>query len=768
MKKLTFCTVFALGLTACSLQDVTQGNLNVIPLPQEVVTQPGTSPFKITSSTVVVYPDGNEKMQRNAHFLASYIKEATGTEVQLSTNGSKQAILLELDNSITAPEGYELSIESDKVILKAATEAGIFYGIQTIYKALPITNGQGTAALPAGSVKDYPRFGYRGFMLDVCRHFFSVDYIKEVIDMLALHNINYFHWHLTEDQGWRIEIKKYPKLTEVGSVRKGTIVAPGASEIDNVPVKGFYTQEDAKEIVRYAAERYITVVPEIDMPGHMLAALAAYPELGCTGGPYEVATRFGVFDDVLCGGNEKTLQFAKDVINEIMDIFPSQYIHIGGDECPKVLWKKCPKCQAKIRQLGIKDTDKHSKENQLQAYFMGEVEKGITARGRKVMGWDEILDGNPTKTSTVMAWTSHKASVRSAQLGHQTVVCPISHLYFSNPGYNKLKGVNSVARVYNFEPVSDKLTPEEQKHIMGAQACIWTEWTKDTVKVEWQLMPRIAALCELQWSNPQAKDLDNFLGRLRHQLDLYTLNGYHYRQDINDVVLDINPSATVGNSSVTLTTFDNAPTYYTTDGTEPTAASQLYKGPFDISGNVTIKARAIRNGESSAVSEETLRYNLATMKPIELHSAPEESYTFKGANVLIDGLYGQDGTYRSGRYLGFYGKDLEATIDLQKEQEISSVFISTLLVPGDYILGLKGIEVMVSTDGKDFKQIAKSTVEELKKGSANNVPKTERVNFNKTKARYVHVIGRATKQLPSWHRGAGKKAYLFVDEIGIE
>ena len=302
------------------------------------------------------------------------------------------------------------------------------------------------------------------------------------------------------------------------------------------------------------------------MPGHMLAALASYPELGCTGGPYETATKFGIFNEVLCGGNEETLQFAKDVINEIMDIFPSPYIHIGGDECPKVEWKKCPKCQAKIKELGLKDTPEHSKENQLQAYFMGEVEKEILKRGRKMLAWDEILDGDPAKSTTVMAWTGVKASVRSAQSGFQTIVCPISHLYFSNPGYNRLTGVTSVARVYNFEPVNEALTPEEKDRIIGVQGCIWTEWTKDSTKMEWQMMPRIAALSELQWSRPE-KDLDGFLKRLRHQLDLYTLNGYHYKEDIEDVTMDINPAGDAGKAVVTLSTFDNAPVYYTTDGT---------------------------------------------------------------------------------------------------------------------------------------------------------------------------------------------------------
>ncbi len=611
MKNTTF-TKFAaafllLGsLTAYSSPEPTQGDWHVIPLPKEISETVGQRPFIINEPTTICFPKGNEKMERTAHFLASYIKEVTGTQVQVATQATQNCIRLLIDNNIPQKEGYQLDINSDEIILRGATEAGVFYGIQTIHKALPVTEGKASVSLPAGSIKDYPHFGYRGFMVDVCRHFFSVDYIKEIIDMLALHNINYFHWHLSEDQGWRIEIKKYPKLTEIGSYRKETIIKAGEEERDGIPVSGFYTQEEAKEIVRYAAERFITVIPEIDMPGHMMAALASYPELGCTGGPYEIPTCFGVFDEVLCAGNEKTLQFAKDVLNEIMDIFPSEYIHIGGDECPKIRWEKCPKCQAKIRELHLKTTPKHTKENQLQAYFMGEVEKVITSRGRKMMGWDEILEGNPTKSSTVMAWTSPEATSRSAKLQHKTITCPISHLYFSNPRWNELRGLNSIARVYNYTPVPQGLSEADQKNIIGVQGCIWTEWTKDSVKMEWQMMPRIAALCELQWTDPSQKDLDAFTQRLQHQLDLYTAHEYNYKQDIYEASIHFNPVEESQHATVSLTTFDKVPIFYTTDGTTPTTASPCYKKPFKVSDGTQVKAIAIRNNQlPSPVSEAT-------------------------------------------------------------------------------------------------------------------------------------------------------------------
>ena len=585
----------AFGLVSCSQKDITVGDLNVIPAPYEVVEVEDGSSFVIGSSTRICYPEGNEKMKRNAEFLASYIRNISNIEVELTNKADKNTIVLGLDENISDNEGYELNVTPDQITLNGKTEAGVFYGIQTLHKAMPVIDGKSLAAIPCGTVKDHPRFEYRGFMVDVGRHFFSTDYLKEIIDMLALHNINYFHWHLTEDQGWRIEIKKYPQLTEIGSKRKCTIKDWETKEYDNVPVSGYYTQEEAKEIVRYAADRYITVIPEVDMPGHMLAALASYPELGCTGGPYEVTTTFGVFRDVLCGGNEKTLQFAKDVINEIMDIFPSPYIHIGGDECPKYHWKTCAKCQKKIKELGLKDTPKHTKENQLQAWFMGEVEKEIQKRGREMMAWDEILEGNPAKSTTVMAWTSPKARVKSIENGHRTIACPITNLYFSNPGYNKLRGVSSVERVYKFEPVPEDATPEQKQNIIGAQGCIWTEWTKDSVKMEWQMMPRIAALAEIQWSEPQNKDFDSFLNRLKHQIDIYEAYGYNYKQDIYDVNIKVEKGED-GKSKVSMITYDGAPVYYTTDGTEPNVQSNSYNGEFVLDGECTIKAKAIREG----------------------------------------------------------------------------------------------------------------------------------------------------------------------------
>ena len=527
--------LFAVVLfTACRPAATVKGNLDVIPQPQEIVLARDTTPFIIDRSTTIVYPATNEKMHRTADFLATFIKEMTGTEVRVSDKEkSSNAIILAVDSTMGHPEGYKLQITPEKVLLTGGSEAGVFYGIQTIHKALPILkDGKVAAALPAGTVTDFPRFRYRGFMIDVGRHFFPVSYLKQMIDLMALHNINYFHWHLTEDQGWRIEIKKYPKLTEIGSKRDSTIIDWETKKFDGKPHSGFYTQDEAREIVRYAADRFITVVPEIDLPGHTTAALASYPELGCTGGPYKVLCSFGVFPDVLCAGNDQTLQFTKDVLDEIMDIFPSVYIHIGGDECPKSRWEKCPKCQAKIKELGIKALPKHSKENQLQTYFMSELEKEINAHGRRMLGWDEVLEGGLTPNSTIMSWRGIQGGIEAARQHHDVIMTPIQRLYFSNPRINKMTGFEWMNRVYNFEPVPAELTDAEKKFVIGTQGCIWTEWTADSTKMEWQILPRMAALSEIQWTLPEHKNFERFMERLPEMLKIYSSLDYGYREDV--------------------------------------------------------------------------------------------------------------------------------------------------------------------------------------------------------------------------------------------
>ena len=567
-------------MTACSNQPTTVANYEVVPMPLEINTTQQAS-FLLKSGVTVYYPAGNEKMQRNAEFLASYVKAQTGIELQVQAGeGGKGGIVLQLGLANDNPEAYQLKVDASQVVISSPSEAGVFYGIQTLRKAVDVAEGS-NVELPAVEIKDQPRFGYRGMMLDVGRHFFSMDEIKTYIDMMALHNINRFHWHLSEDQGWRIEIKKYPKLTEIGSMRKETVIGHNSGKYDGKPYGGFYTQEQAKEIVAYAAERYITVIPEIDLPGHMQAALASYPELGCTGGPYEVWTQWGVSDNVLCAGNDQTIQFIKDVLAEIVEIFPSEYIHVGGDECPKDKWKTCPKCQARIKALGLKSDNKHTKEERLQSYVIHEAEEFLNSKGRKMIGWDETLEGGLAPNATVMSWRGEAGGIEAAKQHHDVVMTPNTYLYFD---YYQSKdtetepmaigGYLPMERVYSYEPMPKSLSPEEQKYIVGVQANLWTEYIPDFKQVQYMVLPRMAALCESQWCAPEKKNYEAFLQRVSRLIDIYAKNGWNYATHIFDVMLDLKPNTETGTLDAVARTIDNAPIYYTLDGSEPTTASE--------------------------------------------------------------------------------------------------------------------------------------------------------------------------------------------------
>lgn len=595
-----------LALASCKPE--MRGNYEIIPHPQEIVLAQEKKPFVLNASVQIMYPEGNGKMKNNADFLAAFIRQETGESLAVTTNSSAgKGIFLEIDPSIQQPEGYRMVVDEKAIHLKGATEAGVFYGIQTLRKALPQTGGKAVASLPAGTVTDYPRFKYRGALLDVGRHYFPVEYLKQFIDMLALHNINYFHWHLTEDQGWRIEIKKYPELTATGSKRKETIINWETKEFDGKPYGGFYTQDEVKDIVAYATDRHITVIPEIDLPGHSLAILASYPELGCTGGPYEVATTFGVFSDVLCAGNEKSLEFVKDVLSEVLELFPSPYIHIGGDECPKSRWAECPKCQALIRKAGLKAEPAHTAENKLQTYFMSQIEEFINSKGRRMIGWDEVLEGGLTPDATVMSWRGMNGGIKAARQQHEVVMTPIGNLYFSNPHILKMKGLETVKRVYNYEPVPKELNPAEQAYIIGAQASTWTEWIRDSSRLEYVILPRLAAASEVFWTNPDRKGYDDFCSRLPHMLDIYSGEGYEFRKDVYDPALSMKRCIAPDSVEVSCEVLGNPPVLYTTDGSVPDEHSQLYTFPFKVPKNTVVKAITIREGKKSAVDSLAFR-----------------------------------------------------------------------------------------------------------------------------------------------------------------
>ncbi|MDE7412016.1 MAG: beta-N-acetylhexosaminidase, partial [Paramuribaculum sp.] len=473
MKKksmLTFC--IGLILASCSNAPDRHADYHVIPLPNEITPAEGDD-FIITPNTVIAYAETDTALATNAALLAGYVTELTGFTPEVSTTvPSNNAIILKADLQSENPEAYLLTIDNNLIVINGASPAGNFYGIQTLRKSIPATSTKGNVIFSPVTISDKPRFSYRGAHFDVSRHFFPVDSVKSFIDMLALHNINKLHWHITDDQGWRIEIKKYPLLTEVGSKRAGTCVGHDFNTSDSIPYGGYYTQDEARDIVKYAKDRHITVIPEIDLPGHMLGALASYPSLGCTGGPYEVWQRWGVADDVLCAGNDSTLIFIDDVLDEICDIFPSEYIHIGGDECPKVRWAECPKCQERIRTLGLKDDSHSTKEQKLQSYIMEHAANTLANHNRKMIGWDEILEGGLFPGATVMSWRGEEAAVEAAKKGHDAILTPTNFCYFDYSQSQNLDneplgigGFVPVEKVYSLEPAGKNLTDEEAAHI---------------------------------------------------------------------------------------------------------------------------------------------------------------------------------------------------------------------------------------------------------------------------------------------------------------
>ena len=770
VKGLMGLTMLGAMLFSCS-SEVKEASYEVIPLPQSISMNAQGSPFVLSDGTKVLYPQGNELLKKNAEFLVQYVKEQTGKQLVAEEGSEGKGILLKLGQPTDNKEGYQLEVSADGVVITGNTEAGVFYGIQTLRKSLPEFNG--VIELPAGTVKDYPRFGYRGTMLDVSRHFFPVDSIKRFIDMLAMHNINRFHWHLSEDQGWRIEIKSRPLLTEIGSKRAETVIGRNSGKYDGKPYGGFYTQEEAKEIVAYAADRHITVIPEIDMPGHMMGALSAYPELGCTGGPYKVWTQWGVSEEVLCAGNDATLKFIEDVLGEIVEIFPSEYIHVGGDECPKTRWKTCPKCQARIKALGIKGDKNHTAEEYLQSFIIKHAEKFLNSKGRQMIGWDETLEGGLAPNATVMSWRGEGGGIEAALQKHKVIMSPNTYLYFD---YYQSKDIEQeplaiggylpVENVYSYEPMPKVLDAEQQKYIIGVQANMWTEYVPTFSQLEYMLMPRMAALSEVQWSAAESKDYKNFLTRLPKLVELYDVYDFNYATHVFDVKANIEPNTTEGVLEISFSTIDNSPIYYTLDGTDPTAASQKYTETLKLKESCTIKAMAIRSSGNTRIFTEEVKLHKGAFKPITMLKPINKQYGFKGAITLIDGLKGNF-NYKTGRWIAFFRNDMEAVIDLKETTEISSVGISTLVEKGDWVFDARHMAVMVSEDGKNFKELAAEDYPAMKETDPNKIYEHV-LTFDPVKTRYVKVIAVPEHKLPAWHGGKGNPSFLFIDEITIK
>ena len=538
MKKAILLSSLALALAACGPKNAGPVPFSVIPAPNVITLNEGS--FQVNKPVIVIGEAVPEASRKAISAFGDLLASATGKTLTVAAEPAKGAFSFEV-NPALAEEEYTLEVNADGVVAAASSPNGFLYAIATLKQMMPadaLAGKKVPVSLPCASIQDKPRFAYRGVHLDACRHFWTIDETKKYIDIMALYKMNRLHWHLTEDQGWRMEIKKYPKLTEVGAWRNGTMVGKDFSSNDGVRYGGFYTQDEMRDIVAYAAERGIIVIPEIDMPGHMVAALTAYPEYGCTGGPYEVWGRWGISDDILCVGQEKTFDFLEDILTEVMDVFPSEYIHIGGDEAPKVRWAACPRCQAKIKELKLKDKNGHTKEQYLQsAYFTKRIQDFLAEHGRKIIGWDEILEGELAPGATVMSWRGVKGGIEAAGRGLDAIMTPNTFLYFDYYQSRErdkeplaIGGYLPVENVYAYEPF-DGLTEAAQPHILGVQANVWTEYIATPEHLEYMLLPRMAALSEIQWCNADKKDYGRFRAALDHAAKIYDALGYTYCKD---------------------------------------------------------------------------------------------------------------------------------------------------------------------------------------------------------------------------------------------
>ena len=772
-KKLLTGALAAMAFLLPSTAAGQTADFNIIPRPQQVNVS-NDAPFTLSAKTVISLGTNSQNMKRNANMLASYIEQATGIRPAVGKSKNGTAIVLTIDKTIANAEGYKLDADAKQIRIAGASAAGVFYGIQTLRKSLPLVNGKASkVSIPAVHIADAPRFAYRGTHLDVSRHFVTADSVRQFIDMLALHNINRFHWHLTDDQGWRIEIKKYPLLTQIGSKRAQTVIGHNSGKYDGKPYSGFYTQKQIRDIVKYAADRYITIVPEIDLPGHMQAALAAYPDMGCTGGPYEVWQKWGVSDNVLCAGNDKTLTFIDNVLKEITKLFPSKYIHVGGDECPKTQWQKCPKCQARIKALNLEAKDGHSAEERLQSYIITHASNYLKSLGRNTIGWDEILEGGLAEGATVMSWRGESGGIAAAKQHHDVVMTPNSYLYFDY--YQSLDKANEplaiggylpLETVYSYEPMPKELTADEARHIIGVQANIWTEYMPTFKQMQYMALPRLAALSEVQWSQPALKDYTSFTNRLTEFTHLYDRLGYNYAKHLYNVAIHVDSDNKWREILIHMTTAGNAEIRYTLDGTEPTANSTLYTGAIVLQKSAKIRAAAFRDGKRSSVTSQDISFNKATACPVELLQPTHKNYTYKGGATLTDGLLSDKG-FGTGRWLGFSGNDLEAVIDLKQNTDVSSVSLNTCVDKGSWIFDARNIEVSVSADGKSFTKVASKSLPALEEQTPDNIY-TYELTFPQTTTRYVKVTATSEHNIPEWHGGKGKPAFLFVDEISVK
>lgn len=741
-------------------------NSVIIPQPVSIRITAGT--FTLDNNTALKFNASDKTLKEAAVFFAAAVKELSGIALPQNQVKAKFITLKFVNNTELGDEGYLLSVTPGAIVISANKKAGIIYGMQSLLQNLPAIRTNAVLNIPAMEVKDYPRFKWRGMHLDVSRHFFGPEFVKEYINLLASYKMNTFHWHLVDDQGWRIEIKQYPELTRVGAWRvdqtdKVWSYRPQAKEGEAATYGGYYTQEQIRDIIKYAAERNVTIVPEIEMPGHVASAIASYPALSCvqqhqlplTGGDYTgMASNY-------CAGNDSVFLFLQNVLTEVINLFPSKYIHIGGDEVDKGPWKKCALCQARIKAEHLKN------EDELQSYFIKRIEKFVVSKGRRMIGWDEILEGGLAPEATVMSWRGEAGGIEAAKMGHDVVMTPGNPLYFDHYQAGPegepmaIGGMNTLKKVYDYNPIPKELNAEQAKHVLGAQANLWAEYITKPAGVEYMVLPRMAALAEVVWSTQESKDFKNFSERLLTQFRAYEQKGYNYSP--GNFTVAIKPISENGNLSVALSTEAmNGEIYYTLDGSLPSMQSLKYTAPIPITTSKTLKAVTVINRQvmGAKPAEQSFVTHKAFGKNVTYTSPVSRFYQADGPNTLTDGVRGK---LAVGKYWhGFSGRDMIATIDLGGEITAQTITLGCLQNSNDWILLPAEVVFETSADGKTFTTV--ETIKDIVSTEPGASIKDFTANFPAQKFRYVKVTAKHAT-LPKGHSGEGKPAWVFADEI---
>ena len=743
----------------------------IIPMPERMAVASGY--FTIDASTSVSYDASNAPLRSVAVLFTTAIREISGFTLPVN-RPSGRSIELRLDRPFDGgEEGYRMTVTPSKISIVAGTQAGIFYGMQSLLQTLPSIRINAVLQVACMTVEDRPRFRWRGLHLDVSRHFFGPEVIRQYIDLMARYKMNRFHWHLTDDQGWRIEIRKYPELTRTGAWRVDHTDMPWAARPQARPGErpaygGFYTQQQLRELVSYARDRNVVIVPEIEMPGHSAAALASYPQLGCTGKPQLPLTGgdYAGMSSSFCAGNDSVFTFLGDILGEVMDIFPSEYIHIGGDEVDKGPWKSCAKCQARMLKEHL------GNEEALQSWFIRRIEAFIVARRRKMVGWDEILEGGLAPTATVMSWRGEAGGIEAAKMGHDVVMTPGSPCYFDHyqagpEGEPRaIGGMNTLRKVYEYEPIPEALRGDLAKYVLGAQANVWTEFITTPEHLEYMILPRMPALAEVLWSPVAARDWTGFSQRLQAHFKTYEQRGYRYSK--GNFKVDIRPTTVDGKLVVALATEAMDGTiYYTVDGSEPTVTSNRYFEPFELQGSATVKAVTVVKGEVMGVrpAEQAFVFHEAVGGKVSYLHPMSRSYQASGMNALVDGVRG---LHAVGKYWhGFDGKDLVATIDLGTVKNISRIALGCMQRYADWIFMPQWVRFETSLDGVHFTEIA-TVPNTIDPGMKESVMHDFSAGFALREVKFVRITAKAIDGCPKGHPGAGKPAWIFADEVVVQ